>query len=95
MREIGGKKIGESQKSRRAKRTELKSGEGKGGALPPFPVHRSARFAHRFFFLLTKLVYLSFFKAFIHFLFLTLYTLQEFNKTLTADLITSSEEFLV
>ena len=50
VREIGGKKIGESQKSRRAKRTELKSGEGKGGALPPFPVHRSARFAHRFFF---------------------------------------------
>ena len=39
----GNKKFGESQKSRPAKPTQLKSGEGKGGALPRFPVHRSAR----------------------------------------------------
>ena len=39
----GNKKFGESQKSRPAKPTQLKSGEGKDGALPRFPVHRSAR----------------------------------------------------
>ena len=32
-----------AKKSRPAKPTQLKSGEGKGGALPRFPVHRSAR----------------------------------------------------
>ena len=82
------------EKNWRAKQTELKFGEGR---VAPFPLSQStAQLASLAdFFLLTKLVYLSFFKAFIHFLFLTLYTLQEFNKTVTADLITSSEEFLV
>lgn len=66
--------------------------------MTPFPLSQSpARLASHadFFFLLPKLVYLSFFKEFIHFLFLRIFSLQEFNKTLTADLITSSEEFLV
>ena len=86
--EIGGKK------NRRAKRSELKSGEGR---VTPFPLSQSLAWlaSHADFFLLPKLVYLSFFKAFIHFLFLRIFSLQEFNKTLTADLITSSEEFLV
>ena len=81
------------------KQAAKKIGEslGRGRVAPSTLSQSTARLALLvgFFFLLTKLVHLSFFKAFTHFLFLTLYTLQEFNKTLTADLITSSEEFLV
>lgn len=95
VRETGGKKNRPEPQISASEANQAWVWGGVGWRAPPFPSPPLASLRSSIFFLLTKLVHLSFFKAFTHFLLLTLYTLQEFNKTLTADLITSSEEFLV
>lgn len=95
VRETGGKKNRREPQISASEANQAWVWGGVGWRPPPFPSPPLASLRSSIFFLLTKLVHLSFFKAFTHFLLLTLYTLQEFNKTLTADLITSSEEFLV